>query len=202
MKSSVKVQLKLPALAADRFTAIWGAGVGIVTQSGILLTDLLCDQLGIDRSYVDNRIQTVFVNGRAVDRLETVYLSNRNVVALSAAMPGLVGATFRKQGLLASFREGISHHPTTPLSQDAGDIVVRLKLFNLVARELGPPLLQQGVRIKGKILEELITLLTDADLLIDVSAEKDGRKISMDGINSLTKLSEWIDLRVHWQIRS
>lgn len=199
MQSSLNVILTLPAAAADRLTPIWGSGVGIATQAGIMLMDLLCDQLGIDRTYVDNRIQTVFVNGRAVDQLETVSLSDKTVVALSAAMPGLVGATFRKQGLLAPFREGISHHPTTPLSNDSGDIVVRLKLFNLVARELGPALLQRGVCVEGVKLGELITLYTEASLLIDVTAEKDGRRFSMNEINSLTKRSEWIDLSVHWQ---
>ncbi len=199
MQPFTDVKLTLPAAAADRLTPIWGAGMGIATRAGITLTALLCDQLGIERTYVDRRIQTVFVNGRAVDLLDTVSLSDNDVVALSAAMPGLVGATFRKQGLLAPFREGISYRPTTPLSYDAGDIVIRLKLFNLVARELGTALLQRGVWVDGTRLDELITVLTDAGLLTDVSAEKDGQQIDLDQVTGLSTQAEWMALRVHWQ---
>ena len=63
-------------------------------------------------------------------------------------MQGLVGITFRKGGFYAALRSSISYAKTdTLIVKGAGEII--LKLFNLVAKELGPELLAKGIRIEG-----------------------------------------------------
>ena len=51
-------------------------------------------------------IQTLFLNGKPVDNMAKVYVRDGDCLALSAAMPGLVGATMRSGGPLASFQVG------------------------------------------------------------------------------------------------
>ncbi len=120
---------------------------------------------------MESRIQTVFLNGRAVDDIETVMIANGDTLALSAAMPGLVGASFRRAGRYSVFRDNVSFHDGEPqVGQGAG--LVTVKLFNLIVSEIGPTLLQQGVRISAKMLAEVIGALntlseTEIDFRLD-----------------------------------
>lgn len=150
MEPAATLDLRLPAEAAARFTPLFSEGVGIATRTGIPLVTLLCDQLGIDEGYLDQRVQTIFVNARAVDDVTRLTVGDGDVIALSAAMPGLAGATLRKGGVLAGFRAAISYSSGGAGQSGAtGSTVVTLKLFNLVARELAASILRGGVWIKG-----------------------------------------------------
>lgn len=159
MKPSGSLHLKLPASEVGRLATIFNVGIGIVTHTGIPLMALLCDQLCIDRSYIDQRIQTVFVNGRAIGNRNKAILSANAVVALSTAMPGLVGCAFHKQGPLTDCREDIVDTSLESAQTDRHATVVTLKLFNMVATELGPDLLRQQIWVKGHMLRELIMAL-------------------------------------------
>lgn len=196
MKPSGSLHLKLSISEVGRLMPIFNAGVGIVTHTGIPLMALLCDQLGIDRNYVEERIQTIFVNGRAVDNENKVILSANAVVALSAAMPGLVGATFRKQGLLAGFRKDISHTVSETMPTDQRTTVVTLKLFNLVAKELGADLLRQQVWVRGHLLRDLIIALYSSKGLEEGTIVWDEKVYSRDEIQDFKWPDGWVALHV------
>ena len=130
-------------------------GVIITTPVGETIEDLLSLHLGIPPEYVENRIQTIFLDGEAVDDLGEAVVRDGSTVALSAAMPGLVGATLRRGGACASLRQSITFSPGGEASpQKEGRIV--LKLFNLLVPELGPHLLAQGIRLKGEELNRFL----------------------------------------------
>ena len=98
---------------------------------------------GIDADYVSGRITTMFLNSRAVDDIASSVVHDGAVVALSGAMPGLVGATMRRGGFYAAMRGAMTYR------EDGGaggsDLAwVRVKLFNLLIRELGPGFLARG----------------------------------------------------------
>lgn len=188
--------IKTTSADIERLTPLFGSGVGIVTYDGIGLMSLLCDQLGMDRDYVDQRVQTVFVNSRAVDQLEQVILSADAVVALSAAMPGLVGATFRKQGLLAGFRKDISHVSDTSIHHDRHETVVTLKLFNLVAKELGPELLQRKVWLRGRQVPDLLKLLCTAEGMKNGTIVWDNELLSDEAMETFDWPDGWVALDV------
>ncbi|MFZ1984323.1 MAG: hypothetical protein WAU91_07900 [Desulfatitalea sp.] len=99
------------------------------------LQDMLCQMCGIDPGSVRDRIQTLFLNGKPVDDLETVFVQDGDCLALSAAMPGLVGATMRSGGVLAGFRSSISYRPAETRSNPYGG-VLSIKLFNLLIKEI------------------------------------------------------------------
>jgi hypothetical protein len=134
-------------------------GVLIKTTVGGNIKDLLSLHLGITPEYVENRVQTIFLDGKAVDDLGEAVVRDGSTVALSAAMPGLVGATLRRGGAFASLRRSITFSPGgMKIPQKDGWIV--LKLFNLLVPELGPSLLARGVFLKGKDLNQFLSGLT------------------------------------------
>jgi hypothetical protein len=136
------------------FFSLFQQGVIITTPVGETIEDLLLN-LGIPPEYVENRIQTIFLNGEAVDDLGEAVVQDGSTVALSAAMPGLVGATLRRGGVYAPLRQSITFAPGgEAIPQQEGRIV--LKLFNLLVPELGPLFLAQGVRQKGEELNRFL----------------------------------------------
>lgn len=196
MTPAGSLYIKLPISEVGRLTTIFNAGMGIVTHAGIPLMALLCDQLGIDRDYVEHRIQTIFVNGRAVDNENKVILSANAVVALSAAMPGLVGATFRKHGLLASFRKDISHTASEAVQIDRRTTTITLKLFNLVAKELGADILRQQVLVKGHLLRDLVIALYAPKGLDEGTIVWDGKVFTKEEIQKFSWPDDWVALHV------
>ena len=84
-------------------------------QQGVIVKILTGDYQGstfpyleIPAEYVENRIQTIFLDGKAVDDLGEAKVRDGSILALSAAMPGLVGATLRRGGAFASLRRSIT----------------------------------------------------------------------------------------------
>lgn len=128
------------------FSSILQAGFKVNVHTGVSIRDLLCNQFDVNPDYVKDRIRTAFLNGKPVDDFSTAIMESGATLALSAAMPGLVGATFRKGGYLAAFRGTITHRRgDTTLKDRAG--VVSIKLFNLLAKEIGLTFLKRGVTV-------------------------------------------------------
>ena len=153
---TLTVQLTVESRWLAMFSALLSQGFYATVETGLSLRSVLCEQLGIDNNYLDDRIKTVFLNGRAVDDVNRAVVTNGAVVAISAAMPGLVGAMMRRGGLYAGFRNGISYQAT-----DSPGVVVpgtiQLKMFNLVAKELGPYFLAQGIQTDGHVWQSFLT---------------------------------------------
>ena len=128
------------------FFSFFIEGVSLPVNTGGTLKEVICDQLGVAEDYFEERIQTIFLNFKAVDKPEKALVKDGAIIALSAAMPGLVGATMRKGGAYAALRSSISFSETGEnIEQRRGWIT--LKLLNMVARELGPLFLAKGVYV-------------------------------------------------------
>jgi hypothetical protein len=132
--------------------SLLGQGVGIMIHNGLRLDSLLLETLEIPRSYLKERIQTLLVNGQAIDQEDQVRLQEGDTIALGAVMPGLVGMTLRKAGYLAPMRKEISFKERGHTSESGVTGIVKVKLFNLVAREIGPQILARGVWIAPESL--------------------------------------------------
>jgi len=121
---------------------------------GCSIESLLCGQFGLSPEYLNERVQTLFLDGKPVDDVKSTIIKDGSTLALSAAMPGLAGAMMRKRGYYSGMRREISHgEDTQQVSARRGTIC--LKLFNLLVHEIGPALLENGVLVKGSGLEEL-----------------------------------------------
>jgi len=128
-------------------------GVGVVTTTGCSIASFLRSELEVSDALI-KKIQSIVLDGCPVDDIETAVLRNSSVLALSAAMPGLVGATLRRDGRYSSFRSAITYHESAKeVLPERGLVVV--KVFNLLMADLGPGLLKKGVVIRTKALLEL-----------------------------------------------
>jgi hypothetical protein len=137
------------------FHPILQQGVIINTLVGRTIKDLLSQTLGITPEYMENRIQTVFLDGKAVDDLDSAVIHDGSVLALSGALPGLVGATLRRGGTYASLRRAITlSGEKADVPRKEGRVVV--KLFNILVPELAPVLLAHGFWLTGGELERFL----------------------------------------------
>jgi hypothetical protein len=131
-------------------------GFFVKVVTGKSIKQMLCDQFGVQPDYAVNRIKTIFYDGKPVDDMETAIVRDGSTLAFSAAMPGLVGATFRSGGELSPFRSTISYRPDTCHTSDSKEGVVFIKLFNLLVPEMGPAFLCKGILIEKKLLDSFL----------------------------------------------
>lgn len=143
--------LAIATADAAVFLPLFQEGVGVMIVAGVSLQDLMCRQWCLNPDYVRNRISTLFLNGRPVDDTDAALIRDGDILALSGAMPGLIGATMRRGGVLAPFRSGITHQADLECGA-AGERPGRitLKLFNLLIPEIGPHFLARGVMVSGR----------------------------------------------------
>ncbi|MGA3083516.1 MAG: hypothetical protein ABSE95_01830 [Thermodesulfobacteriota bacterium] len=141
-------------------------------------------QMGITSEYVADRIQTVFLDGKAVDDIEATVIRDGSNLSLSGALPGLVGATLRRGGFFASLRSSITHSvdDEMPLQKDGW---VTVKLFNLLIPELGPLFLAKGFLIKGEALEKFLKSQAEDFWSGCLSAHLDSREIDLKTLREM-----------------
>ena len=130
-------------------------GIQVDIQTGCTVKSLLLEQWDIPADYVSERISTLFLDGKPVDDMNEAHIKEGAVLALSSAMPGLVGAVMRRGGYYASLRGGITYHETAADS-DVRSGTITVKLFNLLIREIGPSFLYRGFRVSRRDLPDKI----------------------------------------------
>ena len=144
------LEIHVPAGSAALFAAVFQAGVTMQILSGTSLASFLASLPGFTADYVAEEVQTIFLDGTAIDNLETLIEGDNPVLALSAAMPGLAGAILRRNSFHAALRTTIAARP----AEHHGPIVLTLKLFNSIARDRGADLLAGGISIDTRKLED------------------------------------------------
>jgi hypothetical protein len=133
-------------------------GVWLRATTPTSLLALLTEQLGLEFEYVRDRLETVFLDGKVVDDLEHSVVRDGSTVTLSAAMPGLVGATLRRDGFYKAMRAEITWSTRgdgDPTVAPAPGLV-RVKLFNLILQEVGPRLLSRGVLLDREMAADVV----------------------------------------------
>lgn len=133
-----------------RFCTLMQKGCFVRVQTGCSLSDLLCDQFQISPEYIRNEIKVIFLDNSPVDDLDSAIIKEGGVLALSAAMPGLVGAAMRRDGL-SWMRASISYRENES-EQGKQDGIVNIKLFNQVMADLGESFLKRGVYVDSRFL--------------------------------------------------
>ena len=156
----LKLNIVIKREFLQKFFSLLQQGFVVTTEAGCSIEDFLCKQIGIGRGYLQDRIQTLFLDGMPVDDVSQAYLRNNATLALSGAMPGLVGATFRRGGALASMRNTISYGSVQPAKEE-GAARVNIKLFNLILKELGTTFLENGVLIGCDKLQAFLSQNAD-----------------------------------------
>jgi len=142
------------------FLPLLSQGFTVKTKVGLSIRELLCSQLGLSTDYFEHRLQTILLDGKAVDDVRAAVVCHGSTLALSAAMPGLAGAILRRGSVYASMRHQITHKKNAK-NEIVKEGTIVLKLFNLVAEDIGPMFLMQGIWIRGENLQDFFRRAPD-----------------------------------------
>lgn len=169
------LMLSLPAQPLTGFASLLQHGLLFPVPHPLPLVPFLLSLPGFTAEYIERTVQTIFINGVPADSLERELVPGTRV-ALSAAMPGLAGAIFRRQGVHGSLR-------TRP--QEQGDLSTAsggyctLKLFNSIAFDRVEQLLVQGILIEGKAWHQFAKMHA-MQLQPPCAMQLDGREVTRE----------------------
>jgi hypothetical protein len=177
-----RLRITVPADRLACFFPLLQKGFALGVLAGCPIRVFLRDGLGLTDEYIEARIQTVFLDGKPVDDIDTALIRDGETLALAPAMPGLMGAMLRRGGYYAPMRSGITHH-SDAAPQGIGQGRVTVKLFGMALRELGPKLLERGIEVDAGDLAQIVRDLP-GDCLEGVA--------SLDGMTGRV----WVQVRV------
>lgn len=175
-----RLHMILPQDQLPAFFPLFQQGIWLPVQVGCSVMDLLTDQFGVSKDYIIERITTLFLDGKAIDAPEASHVKDGATLALSSAMPGLVGATMRRGGHLAAMRGAITYHDQQQTASGSGRI--KVKLFNMVMGELGAALLAHGILLSRAGLEEFLDEQADSFWQSLAAISVDGRPSDPAGL--------------------
>ncbi|MFW6055519.1 MAG: hypothetical protein ACOC9D_06400 [Thermodesulfobacteriota bacterium] len=188
-----------PELTAEFFPLL-RQGVYLPIMLGSSLQEILQCDLRIPEDYIQTRLQTIFLDNQPVDDLRKTVNTDRSSLSLSAAMPGLIGACLRRQGYYSQMRESISCASKPSLNPEKKEGLLKVKLYNFPARELGPGFLKKGVLLSG---DECAAFFSDS--LPEVVwkgfvrvVESDGERVVPESPAAICRQLKrgWVELRV------
>lgn len=153
--SEDRIEMIVPEGENGIFSGISGFGFLIDSPPGATIREMLKKAVGLDDDYIKDSIGTILCNGKPVDDMDAWKVRENASIAVSAALPGLFGAAFRKQGKYAGLRPAYDRDGSSPGDEDPAcktgkPTVVQLKLFNQTDRDIAPGLLTNGVRMNTK----------------------------------------------------
>jgi hypothetical protein len=191
------VYLTLAATLFPAFFQLLQSGFRVEGNVGCSVKSFLCEQLGVAPEYLEKRIQTIFLDGKPVDKVDTAIVGDGATLSLSAALPGLVGAVMRRGGYYAPMRDQISYRKETKsATQQPGKVF--MKLFNLPLRELGPMFLERGILVSGNTLHEVLKAHANDFRKGCRAALVDGRNFDPDQLREI----DWQNKEVNLQIKT
>jgi hypothetical protein len=149
---SPSLYLKLSKDSIAKFFHLLQTGFKLNIMVGKNVEATLTHEFGLGMDLLD-KIQTVFLDGKTVDDLESTVVKEGSILALSSAMPGLVGATLRRGSYYAAMRSQITaaENEEAAVSKEG---MVTLKLFNLLIGQLGPIFLGRGIWVERHLLQD------------------------------------------------
>ena len=124
-----------------------------VAVQDLSITDFLLHVLNLDDESFRDEIRTMMRNNRVVDNPDHTYLNSDDVLVVSGAMPGLVGAMLRSDSPIKILRSTISANTEKEGSGDKNDSkrssgFIMVKLFNTVLRDHLDDVLKYGIYTK------------------------------------------------------
>ena len=117
-----------------------------------------------------------------MDELAQCLTTEKGELALSAALPGLVGACLRRGGVWSALRDSISHQGET-ISERGKRGLITIKLFNFMLQEVGPLLLSRGVIVTKEAFVELCNSTLFWDQVVRVSSQE--KQLTKDEMREL-----------------
>jgi hypothetical protein len=179
-----------------------------IMQGGFLVTawlpctvgDLLHEQFGVDREYISERITTIFLDGRPIDNPDEALVNDHSTIALSAAMPGVVGASLRRGSFYAAMRDAVTYTETELPSESVAG-VVRIKIFNLLLSELGPGFLKRGIIMTPPELSDFILQHPETIRQGSIVNARDGRTVDPSSLIESDRFNKFDFIKLSVEFR-
>jgi hypothetical protein len=183
------IHLTVDSRLIQQFSPILQQGFMVNAQLGSSIRNILCSQLGFATDYLNNRINTIFLDGRPVDDVDKATVNDGSVLALSGSMPGFVGAALRRGGFYATMRGEITHkNDTESVRKGQGFFVV--KLYNLLITEMGPVFLARGIVLEASHVVHFLRNRSPEFWSACARVEFNGRSVDPSEFSA----SEWLDM--------
>lgn len=180
--SHPQLKMTMPRPLIAGFASLLQHGILLAVEQPVAIVPLLLSLPGFTAAYIEQTVQTIFVNGVAADSLDR-RLGSGATLALSAAMPGLAGAIFRRQGVHGSLRS-TPVNPAQTVGTDEGFIT--LKLFNSIAVDRVQDLLVHSIVVHGKVFADFAAKREDLFQQQALHCSLDGRQVSFGELLTAT----------------
>jgi hypothetical protein len=195
-QNNINLHLYFEERTVPRFFQILQKGFLMKVKVGCSISELFCGQFNISPEYFEDRIQTIFLEGNPVDDARTAIIKDGSHIAISGAMPGLVGAVLRKGGFYSSLRSGISYMEKGE-NRLAEDGTVFLKIFNLLLKDLGKVFLEKGIWVAGEEIHTFLKKQQDDFWKGFNSAKLNGKDLLQDELLNI----KWTDRLVFLKVQ-
>ncbi|MFC1845478.1 hypothetical protein ACFLZ5_11935 [Thermodesulfobacteriota bacterium] len=176
LQGATTLSLKLAERKMESLFLLLQNGFFIEAFVGCTIKDFFLKQLGLSPDYAEVRIQGIFLDGKPADDIDTAIIRDGARLTVSGTMPGLVGIALRR-GPLAVFRHSITHRETGDYDYK-GKGIIKLKLLNLLMKEMGPGLLKKGIYMNSSELADYLGKLP-ADFWQECTITMDGKEVSV-----------------------
>jgi hypothetical protein len=172
------------------------AGAFVRVETGHSLRELICEQFRVSPEYLEQEIKVLFLNYSPVNDMDSAIIKDGAILALCGAMPGLVGAAMRRDGL-SSMRSSITYKEEAT-ERVQGEGVIYLKLFNVVMKDLGESFLRRGVYVESRALAEFLASFSGDFWRECKGIHRNGRAITKDGLfHHLSANETWVRYSIH-----
>lgn len=189
-----RLELVIPLGTIKKYTTLLQAGIFVESISTTTIFDFLSSLPGFTSQYIRERIETIFLNGQPVDDLEAQIGGPAPVLAVSAAMPGLAGAIFRKNSFHAPLRtSAATSSATSPTCSEKAMVMV--KFFNVIAVERGETILLNGCLVKSDSILKFIGYRPQLFSAV-LSISCDDTSLSPDDVENIFQTSEIVFLKI------
>jgi hypothetical protein len=189
MPAHATLTISLAARQRGCFSHLLQQGVRVKVPAVCSIGALLRDILGMSPDYIEKHLGVILLEGRAVDDIDSALLRNGSTLALSAAMPGLVGATLRRGSPFAALRSEVTHSEPERCEPLEKEVLFIVKIFNVLINKLGPLLLEKGIWLNGAEIEDLLRRQPEEFWAVCRKAERDGRPLDVKRLKGM----KWSD---------
>lgn len=159
---------------------------------GVTVQELLSSDFGLSLDYIEQHVETVFLNGQPLDDLNKAVIQSGDRLVLAAGLPGATGICMRRKSPLQSYRAGISQQQTgqtqdpdknapqpastgapSQINEKAKPGKIELALFSLLMKELYAHFMQRGIWLTAQALSDV--LVDDQECRIWLDAQNQGQ---------------------------
>ena len=189
---AAELTLAVAEPSLSRLLLLFSRGCFVRVVTGHTVRQTLLEQLGVTPEYLEKEIKIIFLDSSPVDDVSRARVHEGATLALSAAMPGLVGAAMRRDGL-SWMRSSITYQEQKEEASPR-DGLIFLKLFNKVMEDLGEPLFRRGVYVGADALFGFLDHL-DERFWGDARLELNGHPHSREALFARrAELGPWVKL--------